>query len=279
MNSSSSAKATISSKYRSVSWRDSPRIEAFRYTFSRPVSSGWTPAPSSRSAAIRPWVTTRPSVGRRMPPMTFRSVVFPDPLAPTSPQVFPSGTSNPTSRRAQKSSPREPRRRSRRSFTLVGRSWNRRNRFEIPSTEMAAWGNLQLLREVAGPPVEQPPREVQQHQRGGANHQEPHSVPRQPERRQRLEGVAGHTAVDPPLEGQDDVGQRVQEVEGKGALEIVAHQRGRVHDRRAPEPRQEGQVHQVPGVPVPDVQRGGGHAQGRGEHEQHRQRQRQQPDP
>ena len=31
-----------------------PRIEALRYTFSRPVRSGWKPAPSSSSAASRP---------------------------------------------------------------------------------------------------------------------------------------------------------------------------------------------------------------------------------
>ncbi len=35
---------------------DIPRMAPLRYTFSRPDSSGWNPAPSSRSAEILPWV-------------------------------------------------------------------------------------------------------------------------------------------------------------------------------------------------------------------------------
>ena len=46
---------------RSISVRLSPRIEAFMYTFSRPVSSGWKPAPSSSSDASRPRTRSRPS--------------------------------------------------------------------------------------------------------------------------------------------------------------------------------------------------------------------------
>jgi hypothetical protein len=45
-----------------------------------------------------------PSLGRRMPAMHFRSVDFPEPLAPMSPIVEPSSISRSTWRSAQKSS-------------------------------------------------------------------------------------------------------------------------------------------------------------------------------
>ena len=45
MNVSSPEKATISSKRAAMSRRPMPRIAALRNTFSRPVSSGWKPAP------------------------------------------------------------------------------------------------------------------------------------------------------------------------------------------------------------------------------------------
>ena len=44
--------------------------------FSRPVSSGWNPAPSSSSAAVRPTLRIVPLVGRRMPAMHLSSVDF-----------------------------------------------------------------------------------------------------------------------------------------------------------------------------------------------------------
>ncbi|GIU90720.1 MAG: hypothetical protein KatS3mg010_1819 [Acidimicrobiia bacterium] len=72
--------------------------------FSRPVSSGWKPAPSSSSAASRPRVTISPCVGWRMPATHLSSVDLPDPLWPSRPTVAPCSTSNSTSRTAQKSS-------------------------------------------------------------------------------------------------------------------------------------------------------------------------------
>src|SRR6266542_1230270 len=127
----------MSSNRRSVSRRESPRMEAFRYTFSRPVSSGWKPAARARSAAIRPRVITLPLLGRRMPAMILRSVVLPDPFGPISPSVLPSGTSNETSWSAQRSSARR-RKRTTRSLRDVGRSRYRRNRLLTPSTATAA---------------------------------------------------------------------------------------------------------------------------------------------
>ena len=76
----------------------------FRYTFSRPVNSGWKPAPSSSSADRRPSTVAVPSSGRRMPASTFSSVLLPEPLPPMIPKVEPWGTSRSTPRRAQNSS-------------------------------------------------------------------------------------------------------------------------------------------------------------------------------
>ena len=53
--------------------------------------------------------------------MILSSVVLPEPFGPMRPRVDPSGTSNVTSRSAQKSSD-FVRKRMRRSFTEVGRS-------------------------------------------------------------------------------------------------------------------------------------------------------------
>jgi hypothetical protein len=41
-----------------------------RKTFSRPVKSGWKPDPSSSNAAVRPYVSTVPTVGLRVPAMS-----------------------------------------------------------------------------------------------------------------------------------------------------------------------------------------------------------------
>ena len=75
----------------------------FRYTFSRPVKSGWKPAPSSSSAPTRPAAETCPEVGRNSPETSFSSVVLPEPLRPTRPSDSPGSTMTDTSRRAQTS--------------------------------------------------------------------------------------------------------------------------------------------------------------------------------
>ena len=136
MNASSSANATMSSKTRSVSLRERPRNEALRYTFSRPVRSGWNPAPSSRRGASRPRYRMVPAVGRRIPAMHFSSVVFPDPFGPIKPIEDPCAMSNETSRSAHNSSDRD-RDTSSRCLREVGRSRKSRNIFEIPSIWIA----------------------------------------------------------------------------------------------------------------------------------------------
>jgi hypothetical protein len=67
---------------------------------SRPDSSPLKPAPSSSSEDTRPFTSTVPVVGRRIPVRIFSSVDFPDPLCPISPTVWPAGISRSTSRRA-----------------------------------------------------------------------------------------------------------------------------------------------------------------------------------
>ena len=121
MNSSSSAKPTMSPNRRSVSFLVRPINEAFRYTFSRPVSSLWKPAPRASREAIRPRVVMAPAVGRRIPAISLSSVVFPEPFGPSRPSVWPSGTSTDTPLSAHNSSDRTLIRTTR-SLIEVGRS-------------------------------------------------------------------------------------------------------------------------------------------------------------
>ena len=57
-------------------------------TFSRPLISGWKPAPSSMRAEMRPsTVEACPRVGWVMPAMSFSSVDLPEPFSPMTPKV------------------------------------------------------------------------------------------------------------------------------------------------------------------------------------------------
>src|ERR1043166_5982827 len=85
MNFSTSAKATISSNFRVISCLLMPRMAPLRYTFSRPVSSGWKPVPTSSKLPTRPWSCTSPVVGSVIWLRTFRSVAFPAPPCPHHP--------------------------------------------------------------------------------------------------------------------------------------------------------------------------------------------------
>ena len=98
------ANSTISSNRRSISLLDSPRIEPLRYTFSRPDSSRWKPAPSSSSADMRPRVVIEPLLGRRILAMHLSRVLLPEPFSPMRAKVEPSGTSKVTSSSAWNSS-------------------------------------------------------------------------------------------------------------------------------------------------------------------------------
>jgi len=103
MNSASSENATISSRRSAIRRSDMPWIVPFMNTFSRPVKSGWKPAPSSSIEATLPPISTRPEWGGRIPANSFRSVLLPEPFSPTTPSASPGATSRSTSRRAQSS--------------------------------------------------------------------------------------------------------------------------------------------------------------------------------
>ena len=62
-----------------------PRIAAVSKMFSRPVSSGWKPVPTSSSEPTRPTVSPRPDVGGVMRARIFSSVLLPAPLRPMMP--------------------------------------------------------------------------------------------------------------------------------------------------------------------------------------------------
>src|SRR3954463_7946684 len=64
--------------------------------FSRPDRSGWKPAPTSMSPAIRPRVSTSPLSGSRTPEISLSSVDFPDPLKPSSATDCPCSTAKET---------------------------------------------------------------------------------------------------------------------------------------------------------------------------------------
>src|SRR3954470_20813352 len=100
MNSSSSAKSTISSYLAASSARVRPAARPPSTTFWRPVSLRLKPMPSESSVLTRPLTSTRPVVGGRMPPTVRISVDLPAPLAPTTPMTLPCGTSNETFRSA-----------------------------------------------------------------------------------------------------------------------------------------------------------------------------------
>ena len=62
----------------------------FRKMFSRPVSSGWKPVPTSSSEPTRPRISARPVVGAVMRDRIFSSVLLPAPLRPMMPTTSPS---------------------------------------------------------------------------------------------------------------------------------------------------------------------------------------------
>ena len=74
---------------RSTSADDRPSSGPFRRTFSRPVSSGLKPAPSSSRAATRPRTTRSPRLGCSTPQTSCSSVDLPAPLRPTMPTTSP----------------------------------------------------------------------------------------------------------------------------------------------------------------------------------------------
>ena len=103
MKSPMSLNSMIPSTARFISFRLKPRIAPLRYMFSLPLSSGWNPEPSSRSADTRPLTVRCPLVGSWIPAISLSSVVLPDPLCPMRPKNDPRFISRETSFNAQKS--------------------------------------------------------------------------------------------------------------------------------------------------------------------------------
>ncbi len=96
--------STMSSNFALISRRFMPRIAPFRYVFSRPVSSGWKPVPTSRMLPTRPRIIALPSVGGVIRVSSLRSVDLPAPFLPMKPTTSPSSISKDTSLSAQSSS-------------------------------------------------------------------------------------------------------------------------------------------------------------------------------
>ena len=103
MKSPISANSSMAGSCARISRFDNPWSAALKRAFSRPVNSGWNPAPRSSSAATRPSTSTAPAVGRRMRAASCRDVLLPEPFAPMMQSVSPAEHSKETSRRAQNS--------------------------------------------------------------------------------------------------------------------------------------------------------------------------------
>ena len=86
----------ISSIFSSISLRVMPKIAPFRYTFSRPVNSGWNPVPTSSIDATLPFKYIFPAVGAVIRVINFNSVDLPAPLCPIIPTASPFLTSKDT---------------------------------------------------------------------------------------------------------------------------------------------------------------------------------------
>src|SRR5215207_7316736 len=139
MNSSSSANATMSSYFSASCSRFRPAASPPSTTLSRPESFRLKPTPSASSVLTRPWTSTRPSLGGRIPAIVRTSVDLPAPLAPTMPRTVPCGTSKVTLRTASISRTIFSRRPS---FRTVERNVGARSRLvryvtETSSTEIA----------------------------------------------------------------------------------------------------------------------------------------------
>src|SRR6266446_5134787 len=98
--------------------------------FSRPVSSGWKPVPTSRSEPTRPRISACPFVGAVMRDRILSNVLLPAPLRPMMPTTSPFLTSKETSLRAQMVSgewwDEGPRPRRRNADFSVSVRWSRR---------------------------------------------------------------------------------------------------------------------------------------------------------
>ena len=82
--------STIWSSLRVDLARFIPRIDPFRKMFSRPVSSGLKPVPTSRRLPTRPRIIARPLVGVVIRVSTLSSVDLPAPFRPITPTASPS---------------------------------------------------------------------------------------------------------------------------------------------------------------------------------------------
>ena len=106
--------------------------------FSRPVRSGWNPAPSSSRPASLPRTATSPEVGWSTPQMHLSRVDLPEPFRPEDADRLTLLDRQGHVRQRPESSVdlRRPPWISR-SFTVVYFSWARRNRLETPRTSTA----------------------------------------------------------------------------------------------------------------------------------------------
>jgi len=108
MNWPSSLNSTMSLKRASISRRGSPRIDPFRYTFSRPLRFALNPTPKLSRQPTLPRTSTWPRSASQMPASVFSSVDLPEPLRPMMPTTSPGQAVKSMPRRAQNSCCQRP---------------------------------------------------------------------------------------------------------------------------------------------------------------------------
>src|SRR5271157_5042895 len=222
--------------------------------FSRPVSSGWNPVPTSSRLPTRPWTSTSPSVGSVIRERIFSSVLFPAPLRPMIPTTSPGRTSNDTSFNAQNGGFCSERF-LRPSNALRGAdasllSWSRRvvyrsrgppSRYSLPRPSTRTASSLIPSRHIGKgsfhpPEVKQAAGQQDQHHPGGDSHHSP---------------VRGVGIQERPPEALHDPGHRVETIE---QAVLRRYQAGRVGNRGQEHPELGQKRNRVPDVAVLDVQ-------------------------
>src|SRR5579872_2302660 len=238
------ANSTMSSKRRAMSWRASPRMRPYRPTFSRPVSSGCMPVPTSISAPTRPRTASCPDVGYAMRVASFSVVVLPAPLTPMIPNDSPSGISKLTRFSARTvwrvRFVRRPRKSAPRSSRSARYSLAPRYSFVTLSNVIAFTVSSDAVGEAALQPLEERVAdrpEQERPQRGACDRCEarPAAAEREPHRADR---------------GRDGIRDLVQRAPVRG------DDRERIDDRAREQPDLEHERQRITDVAVVDVEAG-----------------------
>src|SRR5450759_592409 len=239
-----------------------PRMAPFMKMFSRPVSSGWKPVPTSSSGRTRPRICTSPNVGSVMRASILSNVLLPAPFRPMIPTTSPAETSKSTSRSAQKVSGRTRLDTMRFARVLGHRAapasvsrmvlyepFRLPRRYSFPRSRTRTTASLTNgLSDNIGKRPLHPPKE----ERARNNHEQSDGSTDEENR----PGPRARPKKSPP-EPFDDSGHRIQAAKPCRQTvfrELRRQPARRIDDRRHEKPELNEEWHHVTDVPVLDVQ-------------------------